>query len=252
MIIPFYTSSGTAGKVDGQGNLFGVGEFFPIWGVSSITGWHNKTNYTWKGEREETAIANDDRSKYYGSTKLRRIANELDDLLPDFKAMVKEIGPPQLPGMPRADNSMHAEYGLDQEQELNQGFAANGIVPVKISEVSKVRENIKKAKRITGVDGPITYNLVPFKNGHNFAYRYAGIDSGRFYVLVDINPASTRDRLRALPRGIVPAGSYDGVPPTEEEVVSIKPTYPPSTSSRRKEKQRVTVGRRNPGGDDNE
>lgn len=235
MIIPFYTSSGTAGKVDGQGNLFGVGEFFPIWGVGP-DGWFNKTNYTWAGEPEETAIANDDRSKYYGSTKLRRIANELDDLLPDFKAMVKEIGLPQLPGMPGADNSMHAEYGLDHKQELNQGFAANGIVPVKRSEGSKVRENVKKAKRIIGVDGPITYNLVPFKNEHNFAYRHAGRDSGRFYVLVDINPVYTEKDTKRL---------------RKRQLVTPAP-FVPSYESRRKAKQYVTVGMRNPGGADDE
>ena len=239
MIIPFYTSSGTAGKVDGQGNLFGVGEFFPFWGVSSITGWYNKTNYTWKGSPEEIAIANDDRSKYYGSTKLRRIANELDDLLPDYEAMLKE-----------AEISKE-EYRLEVPDELNQGYAANGIVPIRREDPSSgLIANIRKAKEIIGVDGPITYKSVPFKSGYNFAYRKDPVDGGRrFYVLLDINPASTRDRLRALPRAIVPAGSYDGVPPAEEEVVS---TYPPLTPSRRKREQYVTVGRRNPGGDDDE
>ena len=228
MIIPFYTSSGTAGKVDADGNLFGVGEFFPVWGISE-GGWFNKTSYTWKGHPEETAIANDDRSKYYGSTKLRQIANELDDLLPDFQAMLKEIGDQALPGMPDAEaiNAMHVEFGLNHKAELNQGFTANGIVPVEGG--GGVSKNVIKAKKIIGVDGPITYKLVPFKNGHNFAYRHAGRGAGRFYVLVDIKPKFTKKKEK----------------PIQQERIKIRQTWG-------KKKKDNVVQLRNPGGEDDE
>jgi len=283
MIIPFYTSSGQAGKRDAKGNLFGVGEFFPFWGTSPD--WFNKTNYTWKGYPEETAIANDDRSKYYGSTKLRRIANEIDALLPDFKAMVNQMEN-QIPSqninfLTRSNliNELAArEYGV-KDEELNQGLIANGIVPTTNlgSKGGKLDENIRKAKKIIGVDGPITYKLVPFQNGHNFAYQpVTDTNSGRFFVLVDINPApkepsddpqpvrppstapkSRRELIKEKWGGAkVPAGSYDGAPPVEEEEEeeSVEDTswklardvHPASrqTPRRRQQKQYVRTGRR--------
>lgn len=199
MIIPFYSSSSEAKKLDGEGKLFGVNEFFPFWGKGP-GGWLNKTSYTWKGYPEETAIANNDRSKYYGSTKLRRIANELDALLPDAKAMIKQMED-QIPssdsfrsvgaGRSRLITKLAArEYGV-KDEEFNQGLIANGIVPTTHSRSAdgKLNENIRKAKKIIGVDGPITYKLVPFESGRNFAYRpIPDKNLGRFFVLVDINP----------------------------------------------------------------
>lgn len=201
MIIPFYTSSGEAAKRDAEGNLFGVNEFFPVWGIGPIEDpwWFNKTNYTWKGHPEETAIANDDRSKYYGSTKLRRIANELDALLPDAKAMIKQMED-QIPSSynrltgsdaTRLRKLAAREFGA-KDEEFNQGLIANGIVPITLTESKggKVDENIRKAKKIMGLDGPITYKLVPFESGRNFAYwPIPDLNLGRFFVLVDINPA---------------------------------------------------------------
>ena len=261
MIIPFYSSSGEAKKVDGVGKLFGVNEFFPVWGIGPIEDpwWFNKTNYTWKKYPEETAIANNDRSKYYGSTKLRRIANELDALLPDAKAMIKQMED-QIPssnsfrsvaGRSRSIKKLAArEYGV-KDEEFSQGLIANGIVPTTQSgsKGGKVDENIRKAKKIMGLDGPITYKLVPFQNGHNFAYRpIPDKNLGRFFVLVDINPAPKK-----------PSDDPQPVRPTntptqsvEEESVEdtswklARDVHPASrqTPRRRQQKQYVRTGRR--------
>tara|TARA_B100001564_G_C20616263_1_gene660053 strand:+ start:128 stop:841 length:714 start_codon:yes stop_codon:yes gene_type:complete len=235
MIIPFYTSSGEAKKLDGVGKLFGVGEFFPFWGYGP--NWLNKTNYTWKKWPEETAIANDDRSKYYGSTKLRRIANELDAMLPDFKAMVNQMEN-QIPSenisyLTRSNliNKLASrEFGV-KDEEFNRGLIANGIVPVRNTKGSgrEVAENIRKAKKIIGVDGPITYKLVPFQNGHNFAYRpIPHENTGRFFVLVDIKPKFTIQQLK-----------------DPQERIKIRQTW-------KKKKKDNVVQLRNPGGEDDE
>lgn len=258
MIIPFYSSSGEAKKLDAEGKLFGVNEFFPFWGKGP-DGWLNKTSYTWKKYPEETAIANNDRSKYYGSTKLRRIANELDALLPDAKAMIKQMED-QIPssnsfrsvaGRSRSIKKLAArEYGV-KDEEFSQGLIANGIVPTTQSgsKGGKVDENIRKAKKIMGLDGPITYKLVPFQNGHNFAYRpIPDKNLGRFFVLVDINPAPKK-----------PSDDPQPVRPTntptqsvEEESVEdtswklARDVHPASrqTPRRRQQKQYVRIGRR--------
>jgi len=74
-VIPFYISSGDGGKKDAEGNLFGVDQAFPFFGMAQgITGgWHNKTNFTWEGEDPKYAI-----DTYYGMPLLKRIAEEID------------------------------------------------------------------------------------------------------------------------------------------------------------------------------
>lgn len=71
-VIPFYISSGSGGKKDGQGNLFGVGKAFPFWGFGD-DGWQNKTSHTDDGEDPKYAI-----NTYYGMPLLKRIAEEID------------------------------------------------------------------------------------------------------------------------------------------------------------------------------
>lgn len=74
-VVPFYISSGSAGKVDAEGNLYGVGQAFPFFGMAEGTagGWHNKTAFTWEGEDPRYAI-----DTYYGMPLLRRIAEEIN------------------------------------------------------------------------------------------------------------------------------------------------------------------------------
>jgi len=71
-VVPFYISSGSGGKKDAEGNLFGVGKAFPFWGFGD-DGWQNKTSHTDDGEDPKYAI-----NTYYGMPLLRRIAEEID------------------------------------------------------------------------------------------------------------------------------------------------------------------------------
>ena len=71
-VVPFYISSGSGGKKDREGNLFGVDKAFPYWGFGD-DGWQNKTGYTWEGEDPKYAI-----DTYYGMPLLKRIAEEID------------------------------------------------------------------------------------------------------------------------------------------------------------------------------
>ena len=147
------------------------------------------------------------------------------------------------------------EYRFEPTEELNQGFIANGIIPCAYKESHKVPENIRKAKKIMGLDGPITYKLVPFKNGHNFAYRKSSDGGRRFYVLVDIKP--NRKKAPYQPRPVETEGPNTQSLATVEQEPSDKTSwYMPKAVKdrklRRQEKQRVMVGRRNPGGDENE
>lgn len=71
-VVPFYISSGSGGKVDGEGNLYGVGRAFPFWGFGDDS-WQNKTTHTDDGEDRKYAT-----NTYYGMPLLRRIAEEID------------------------------------------------------------------------------------------------------------------------------------------------------------------------------
>ena len=234
--------------------MFGVNEFFPFWGKGP-GGWLNKTSYTWKGYPEETAIANNDRSKYYGSTKLRRIANEIDALLPDFKAMVNQMEnqiPSQNINFLTRSNLINElasrEFGA-KDEEFNQGLIANGIVPTTRlgSADGKLDENIRKAKKIIGVDGPITYKLVPFENGHNFAYQpVTDSNSGRFFVLVDIKPKFTKKKEEKKPI------QQERIKIQQERIKIRQTPKKKKKDTWRKKKKDNVVQLRNPGGEDDE
>ena len=87
-VVPFYTSSGAAGKKGPDGKLFGVGDFFPVIGIGFDAGtddmWYNKTNYTWNGKDSKYAI-----DTYYGMPALGKIAEELNKRI-DYDAIKAE------------------------------------------------------------------------------------------------------------------------------------------------------------------
>ena len=115
-VVPFYTSSGAAGKKKPDGSLFGVGEFFPIIGIGFDAGtgamWYNKTKFTWGGEDSKYAI-----DTYYGMPALGKIAEELNKRV-DYDALKAEAADPDF--MITREN---------QSKEANQSLVPLGITP---------------------------------------------------------------------------------------------------------------------------
>lgn len=153
LVIPFYTSSGSAGKKDAEGNLFAVGDFFPIIGTSM--NWHNKTNFTWDGEPAETAI-----DTYYGIPQFGKIAKQLNDSI-DYENLKKA--------------EELEEYRIIINElivDANQGLDKLGTAPDEFhwgnpdGSPSRLRDNIYKIKEALGLktNPPYEEENKPLKN----------------------------------------------------------------------------------------